>query len=114
MALYYNLGPLYENCKENPEAIKEKLLVFIEGAPQSLLKMKMGITEKKYKRVKKQLHFIMPFLELLGMDSALEEAHDIKAWVLREGKKKEVKEIFKSFKLHVKNAVKELKKDLSL
>jgi hypothetical protein len=94
MALYYNLGPLYENCKENPEAIKEKLLVFIEGAPQSLLKMKMGITEKKYNRVKKQLHFIMPFLELLGMDSALEEAHDIKAWVLREGKKKRSKRNF--------------------
>lgn len=114
MALYYNLGPLYATYQDNQELIKEKLTVFTKQAELCLDKMKEGIAEKKYNKVKKQTSKLMPFLELLGMDAALEDAYNIESWIEREGKKKEVKEIFKSFKTVVKSAVKELKKDFSL
>lgn len=114
MALYYDLGPLYKVYKDDEQLVREKLVAFVDEAKQCLKKMKEGIEEKKYNKVKKHLEILMPSLEFLGVDAVLDEAKNIEKWIHQQGKTKEVKEIFKSFKSGVKSAVKELKKDFSL
>ena len=114
MALYYDLGPLFKKYNDDQELVKERLVAFIEDSHRRLKKMKTGIDEKAYVKVNKHTQALLPSLDFLGMDQALEELSLIEKWTKEEGKTKEVKEIFKSFKTHVKNAVKELKKDFGL
>ncbi len=114
MALYYDLGPLFKKYNDDNELVKEKLIAFIEDSRRRLKKIKKGIDEKEYAKVNKHTMALQPSLDFLGMDQALEELSLIEKWTKEEGKTKEVKEIFKSFKAHVKNAVKELKKDFDL
>ena len=48
------------------------------------------------------------------MDLAYEENLQIMEWTKSEGKKKEIKEVFKSLKEHIENALKEVKRDYNL
>ena len=48
------------------------------------------------------------------MDLAYDENIEIMTWAKSEGKRKEIKEIFKSLKDRVDLAVKEIKKDFKL
>lgn len=114
MALYYDLGPLYETYKEDEAYAHEHLAVFCKKGRKVLKKVKLGIDDKKYLEVQRQLVVIRPYLEFLGMDLALEELDLIMDWTLREGKTKEVKEIYKVFRVHMKNAIKELQKDFNI
>ncbi len=114
MALYYNLGSLYEKYHNDTHLVQEYLTIFCKEASKMLKKMKLEIEDKKHDEVRKLVLKIQPSLEFLGIDEAFEEGNSILEWVDRIGKKKEVKEIYKVFKLHVKNATKELKKDFSI
>ncbi|GEM_PF-176266 len=114
MALYYNLGSLYEKYHNDANLVQEYLIVFCKEATKMLKKMKLGIEEKKHDEVRKLVLKIQPSLEFLGIDEAFDEGSSILLWADGHGKKKEVKEIYKVFKLHVKNATKELKKDFSI
>lgn len=57
---------------------------------------------------------IKPSLDLLGMDLAYEENLQVMTWAKSEGKKKEIKEVYKSLKERVDLAIKELKKDFKI
>jgi hypothetical protein len=48
------------------------------------------------------------------MNVAYEEILQVEAWTKREGKRKEIKEIFKSIEEQVEKAVKEINKDFEL
>lgn len=114
MALYYDLGALLQHYNNDNSLVREKLIDFLEVSKHSLEKIKEGIDEKSYSRVQKHINKLIPFLEYIGMDQALDETKLMNAWTIDQGKTKEVKEIFKSFKIHVKDARKEIKKDFNL
>lgn len=111
MALHYDLGPLYKKYKEDPQVVNEHLAAFCKKSKKTLKHLKQGIEDKKYLEVERMLMEMKPDLEFLGMDAALEGAYSILAWTAKEGRTKEVKEIYKVFRVHVKNAVKELQHD---
>ncbi|WP_430615440.1 histidine kinase [Flavobacterium sp. JP2137] len=111
MALYYNLGSLYEKYHNDANLVQDYLTDFCKEASKMLKKMKLGIEDKDHAAVRKWVLRMQPNLEFLGIDEGFEEGNSILEWADRSGKKKEVKEIFKAFKVHVKNATKELKKD---
>ena len=48
------------------------------------------------------------------MDIAYEENIQIMNWAKEEGKKKEIKEVFKSLKDRIDSAIKEIKKDFKI
>ena len=75
---------------------------------------KEGIEEKDYSKSYACSHKIKPTLDLGGIDLAYEENLQVMEWTKSQGKKKEIKEIFKSLKEHVDNALKEVKKDYNL
>jgi hypothetical protein len=50
----------------------------------------------------------------MGLNVAFEEILQIEAWTKGEGKKKDIKETFKSVKNQVNDAIKEIKKDFDL
>jgi len=60
------------------------------------------------------LHKIKPTLDLLGLNVAYEENLLVMEWTKREGKRKEIKEVFKSIEDQIDKAVKEIHKDFDL
>jgi len=88
--------------------------LFLQEVPDELKSIKVGIDEKDYSRVYSAAHKIKPSLDLLGMDLAYDENLQIMAWSKSEGKKKEIKETYKSLKERVDLAVKEIKKDFKI
>ncbi|MCY1553529.1 hypothetical protein D9M68_900220 [compost metagenome] len=50
----------------------------------------------------------------MGLNVAFEEILQVEAWTKAEGKKKDIIETFKSIKVQVKEAIKEIKKDFDL
>ena len=114
MALYYDLEPLYVRFKHDEVFVRDHLIIFCKDGRKVLKKVKVAITDKKHLQVERQLLKIKPYLEFLGMDLALDELNAMLIWASIEGKKKEVKEIFKAFKFHLKKGIKELEKDFNL
>ncbi|MEC4114635.1 histidine kinase [Myroides pelagicus] len=114
MALYYDLGSLYKEYDNDKELVLDCLQTFLDDSKKRLKKIENGIEEKEYSKVSKQINALLPSLRLLGIEQAIEEALMIENWTRDEGKTKEVKEIYKLFKLHVTNARKELKKNFEL
>lgn len=114
MALHYDLEPLYVRYKNDESFVKEHLIRFCKKGRKALVKVKQGIEDKNHLKVERHLLKIKPYIEFLGMDSALDELNAILVWAATEGKKKEVKEIFKAFKFHLKKGIKELEKDFNL
>ena len=114
MALQYNLAKVYEISENDIEFALQIVNLFLQEVPDELKSIKVGIDEKDYSRVYSAAHKIKPSLDLLGMDLAYDENLQIMAWSKLEGKKKEIKETYKSLKERVDLAVKEIKKDFKI
>ncbi len=114
MALHYNLAKVYAISENDEEFVLEILKLFITEVPADLLEVKQGIEEKNYKQAYSFAHKVKPTLDLLGMTVGFEEILCIEDWTKREGKRKEIKDTFKSLESRVEKAVKEVAKDFSL
>ena len=114
MALHYNLAKVYALSDNDPEFVSEIINLFVTEVPSDLEQVKDGIEEKNHKKAYSYAHKIKPSLDLLGLNVAYEETLQIEAWTKTEGKKKEIKEIYKSVARQVEKAVKEIKKDFNL
>jgi HPt (histidine-containing phosphotransfer) domain-containing protein len=114
MALKYNLSKVYALSDNDPEFVNEILTLFVKEVPEDLDQIKEGIKKKDHKHAYAYAHKIKPTLDLLGLNVAFEEILQVEAWAKSEGKKKEIKETFKSVKNQVDDAVKEIKKDFDL
>jgi HPt (histidine-containing phosphotransfer) domain-containing protein len=114
MALKYNLSKVYALSDNDPEFVNEILNLFVTEVPEDLKQIKEGIKKKDHKHAYAYAHKIKPTLDLLGLNVAFEEILQIEAWTKAEGKKKEIKETFKSVKAQVNDAIKEIKKDFDL
>ena len=114
MAINYNLSKVYALSDNDPEFVSEILRLFVSEVPEDLIQIKEGIKKKDHKHAYAYAHKIKPTLDLLGLNVAFEEILQIEAWTKSEGKKKDIKETFKSVKSQVKEAIKEIKKDFDL
>ena len=114
MAINYNLSKVYAPSDNDPEFVTEILRLFVSEVPEDLIQIKEGIKKKDHKHAYAYAHKIKPTLDLLGLNVAFEEILQIEAWTKSEGKKKDIKETFKSVKSQVKEAIKEIKKDFDV
>lgn len=114
MALKYNLSKVYALSDNDPDFVKDILKLFVTEVPEDLHEIKEGIKKKDHKHAYAYAHKIKPTLDLLGLNVAFEEILQVEAWTKAEGKKKEIVETFKSIKMQVKEAIKEIKKDFDL
>ncbi|PRZ23956.1 Hpt domain-containing protein [Flavobacterium granuli] len=114
MALNYNLSKVYALSDNDTEFVNEILTLFVTEVPEDLLQIKEGIKKKDHKHAYAYAHKIKPTLDLLGLNVAFEEILQLEAWTKEEGKKKDIKDTFKSIKSQVSDAVKEIKKDFDL
>ena len=96
MAIHYNLAKVYEISDNDSEFVQDIINLFVTEVPADLKNVKKGIKEKDYKLAYGYAHKIKPTLDLLGMTVAFEEILLIEDWTKREGKKKEIKETYKS------------------
>lgn len=114
MALHYNLAKVYAISDNDPDFVLQIISLFVTEVPEDLIQIKLGIKNKEHKHAYAYAHKIKPTLDLLGLKVAFEEILEFESWAKEKGEKKEIKEIFKSIKSQVKNAIKELKKDFNL
>src|SRR5690606_9510027 len=114
MALNYNLAKVYDISENDDEFVRQIVTLFITDVPEDLTYVREGIWEKNYKLAYSYAHKIKPTLDLLGMTNGFEEILMIMDWTKREGKRKEIKETFKSLEGRVEKAVREIRKDFSL
>ncbi|TDO71503.1 Hpt domain-containing protein [Flavobacterium chryseum] len=114
MALKYNLSKVYALSDNDPEFVNEILKLFVTEVPEDLKQIKEGIKKKDHKYAYAYAHKIKPTLDLMGLNVAFEEILQVEAWTKAEGKKKEIVETFKSIKIQVKEAIKEIKKDFDI
>ncbi|MBD3724252.1 MAG: histidine kinase [Flavobacteriaceae bacterium] len=114
MALQYNLSKVYEISENDIDFAFQIVNLFLEEVPAEIKSMKVGIEEKDYTRVYTSAHKIKPSLDLLGMDLAYDENIEIMNWSKSEGKRKEIKDTYKSLRERINLAIKELKKDFKL
>jgi HPt (histidine-containing phosphotransfer) domain-containing protein len=114
MALNYNLAKVHALSDNDPEFVLQIISLFVTEVPQDMEQIKQGIEEKDYKLAYSYAHKIKPTLDLLGMTVAYEETLQIEAWTKSEGKRKEIKDTFKSVESQVEKAIKEIKKDFDI
>lgn len=114
MALHYNLAKVYEISEDDTDFVVEVLKLFVREVPSDLLQMKAAINDKNHPAAYSFAHKIKPSLDLLGMTIAYEENICIENWTRENGKKKEIKDTYKSLEHHIEKAVKEIKKDFNL
>jgi HPt (histidine-containing phosphotransfer) domain-containing protein len=114
MALKYNLSKVYAISDNDEEFVNQILTLFVTEVPEDLVQLKEGVNNSDYKQAYAFAHKIKPTLDLLGMNVAFEEILQVEAWAKAEGKKKEIKEVYKSIKSQVDEAIKEIKKDFDL
>lgn len=111
MALHYNLAKVYELSSNDDDFAQQIVELFLQEVPFEINLIREGIDEKDYKKTYAAAHKIKPTLDLLGMDLAYEELNQIMNWTKAEGKKKEIKEVFKLLKEQVNLTSKEIKKN---
>jgi HPt (histidine-containing phosphotransfer) domain-containing protein len=114
MALKYNLSKVYALSDNDSEFVHQILTLFVTEVPDDLEQVKEGIKKKDHKHAYAYAHKIKPTLDLLGLNVAFEEILQVEAWTKVEGKKKDIKETFKSIKNQVEEAIKEIKKDFDV
>lgn len=114
MALHYNLSKVHALSDNDEEFVMQIISLFVSEVPVDVAQIKAGIKAKDYKQAYAFAHKIKPTLDLLGMTKGFEEVLEIEAWTKREGKRKEIEEIFDSVEDQVDKAVKEIKKDFNL
>ena len=113
MALHYNLAKVYALSENDPEFVQQILNLFVTEIPLDLEYIKQGIEDKNHQQCYECAHKIKPSLDLMGLNLAFEEMLQIESWAKAEGKKKEIKEIFKSVSHQIEKAIKEIKKDFN-
>lgn len=111
MALHYNLAKVYELSSNDTDFAQQIVELFLQEVPPEIKSIKDGINTKDYKKTYAAAHKIKPTLDLLGMDLAYEELNLIMDWTKSEGKKKEIKEVFKLLKEQIDLTSKEIKKN---
>jgi HPt (histidine-containing phosphotransfer) domain-containing protein len=114
MALKYNLFKVYALSDNDSEFVHQILTLFVTEVPDDLEQINEGIKKKDHKHAYAYAHKIKPTLDLLGLNVAFEEILQVEAWTKAEGKKKDIKETFKSIKNQVEEAIKEIKKDFDV
>jgi HPt (histidine-containing phosphotransfer) domain-containing protein len=114
MALQYNLAKVYEISENDTDFALQIVTLFLDEVPAEMKTIRLAIEEKDYTRTYAACHKIKPTLDLLGMDMAYEENLQIMSWTKTEGKRKEIKEVYKSLKDRIDLASKEIKKDFKL
>ena len=114
MALHYNLAKVYALSDNDPEFVLQIITLFVNEIPEDLKFIKKGIEEKDHQLAYSYAHKIKPTLDLLGMNVAYEENLLVMDWTKKEGKRKEIKEVFKSIEDQVDKAVKEIHKDFNI
>ena len=111
MALHYNLAKVYEISSNDADFAQQILVLFLDEIPTEIQNIKEGIKAKDYPKTYAAAHKIKPTLDLLGMDLPYEEVNQIILWTNKEGKKREIKEIFKLLKEQIELASKEIRKN---
>ncbi|SEP83909.1 Hpt domain-containing protein [Flavobacterium urocaniciphilum] len=114
MALQYNLSKVYEISENDNDFALQIVSLFLEEVPVEIKSMKDAIELKDYTRAYASAHKIKPTLDLLGMDMAYDDNMLVMTWTKQEGKRKEIKDVFKSLRNRVEEAVVEIKKDFNL
>ena len=114
MAIHYNLAKVYAISDDDKDFVLQIINLFIEEVPPDVAQIKVGINDKDHSHAYSYAHKIKPTLDLLGMEAAHEEILQIEQWTKDKGKKKEIKEIFKSMSGRIDLALSEIKKDFSL
>ena len=114
MAIHYNLAKVYAISDDDKDFVLQIINLFIEEVPPDVAQIKVGINAKDHSHAYSYAHKIKPTLDLLGMEAAHEEILQIEQWTKDKGKKKEIKEIFKSMSGRIDLALSEIKKDFSL
>lgn len=114
MAIHYNLAKVYAISDDDEDFVRQIITLFVEEVPVDVKQMKEGINEKDYAKAYGFAHKTKPTLDLLGMDAAKEEILQIEQWTRDQGKKKEIKEVYKSLKSRVDAALDEVKKDFNM
>jgi len=114
MALHYNLSKIYALSDNDSEFVLQILSLFVSEVPADLAFIKKGIEEKNHQLAYSFAHKIKPTFDLLGMNLAYEEILQVEDWTKKEGKKKEIKDTFKSIETQVENVIKEINKDYNL
>ena len=114
MALFYDVRSLYKKHNNAEELVAEELAFYVEQMSKRLEKMKKHIDAKNYGKLQKHVSILQPMVETLGMDQAYEEFNSIQGWIEQKGKTKEIKEVYKLLRKHVRSAVKEIKKDYQI
>jgi HPt (histidine-containing phosphotransfer) domain-containing protein len=114
MAINYNLSKVNEISENDDDFVLSIIELFTTEIPSDLKSLKAAIKEKNHQTAYAFAHKIKPTLDLMGMNQAHEEVLYIEDWARRLGKRKEVKDTFKSMKDQIKKAIKEIKKDFSI
>ncbi|MDI1256248.1 MAG: Hpt domain-containing protein [Flavobacterium sp.] len=114
MALNYNLAKVYAISENDDDFALQIVTLFVTEVSEDLDQVKEGINTKDYKLAYAYAHKIKPTLDLLGMTVGFEEILVIEDWTKREGKRREIKDTFKSLETRVEKAIKEIRKDFSL
>ncbi len=114
MALHYNLAKVYAISENDDDFVRQILTLFVTEVPADLEEVKEGIKEKDYSRAYSFSHKIKPTFDLLGMTVAFEEILAVEDWTRRKGKRKEIKDTFRSITEKVEKAVREINKDFEL
>ena len=114
MALHYNLAKVHAISENDTDFAMHILKLFVQEVPKDLLELKEAINAKNYQAGYSFAHKIKPSLDLLGMTIAFDESVVVENWTKENGKKKEIKDTFKSLESHIERAVKEIRKDFSL
>ena len=114
MAIHYNLAKVYAISDDDKDFVLQIVNLFVEEVPSDVQQIKVGINVKDHSHAYGYAHKIKPTLDLLGMEAAYEEILQIEQWTKDQGKKKEIKEIFKSMSGRIDLALVEIKKDFNL
>jgi HPt (histidine-containing phosphotransfer) domain-containing protein len=114
MAIHYNLAKVYAISDDDKDFVLQIINLFVDEVPSDLKEIKEGIKSKNYIQAYSFAHKIKPTLDLLGMDAAYEEILQIEQWTKNQGKKKDIKEIFKSMANRIDATLTEVKKDFNL
>lgn len=114
MALHYNLAKVYALSDNDLNFIMQVITLFTREVPDDLLHIKKAIQDKDYQMSYNYANKIKPSLDLMGMNVAYDENLQVIDWALRKGKRKEIKDIFKSIERQVLDAVYEINKDFEI
>ncbi|AMA49405.1 MULTISPECIES: Hpt domain-containing protein [Flavobacterium] len=114
MAIHYNLAKVYAISDDDDDFVRQIITLFVEEVPRDLKQIKEGIEDKDYAKAYGFAHKTKPTLDLLGMDAAKEEILLVEQWTKDQGKKREIKEVYKSLKARINAALDEVKKDFNL